>query len=403
MSLLDNSLKNYSTANYQPALSPPTPRTLIADDQTDVIAALRLLLKSEGYQTEGVTSPGAAIDAIKHRNFDLALIDLNYARDTTSGREGLDLLASIRSIDKTLPIVVMTAWGNIELAVEAIRRGGADFIQKPWENAHLLEVVRKQLESGRELRRKVQLERVREDARVRELADAREIQRHLLPRAIPQICGCDISAIWHPVREVSGDYFDVLKFDEQTTGICIADVMGKGMPAALLMSNLQAVLRVYASANTSPAELCDRINRLVCTNVDAGKFITCFYGLVDMESRRLTYTNAGHYPPLLVHRDGSLTRLTEGGIVFGLSEDCKFEIGEVELKSGDRLVLFTDGLTEARNSFDEEFGEERLLDILRTCPGLDGNKLQQMILQKVNDFCLGDLSDDTTMVVLTVE
>jgi phosphoserine phosphatase RsbU/P len=402
MTAIDYSL-NYSPNNYPPAFSGPNPRTLIADDQPDVIAALRLLLKSEGYQTEGVTSPSAAIDAIRNRDFDLALIDLKYARDTTSGKEGLDLLASIRAIDKTLPIVVMTAWGNIELAVEAIRRGGADFIQKPWENAHLLSVLRKQLESGRELRRKVQLERIRADARARELADAREIQRRLLPRTIPQISGCEISAIWHPVHDVSGDYFDVLKFDEQTTGICIADVMGKGMPAALLMSNLQAVLRVYASANTSPAELCDRINRLVCANVDAGKFITFFYGLVDMNSRRLTYTNAGHHAPMLIHRDGSLTRLTAGGLVFGLDNDCNFEIGEAELKTGDRLVLFTDGVTEARNSFDEEFGEERLFHILRSCQGLDGDKLQQAILQKVNDFCLSELSDDTTMVVLTVE
>jgi sigma-B regulation protein RsbU (phosphoserine phosphatase) len=402
MTSMDYSL-NYSPFNYPPTLSTSTPRTLIADDQPDVIAALRLLLKSEGYQTEGVTSPSAAIDAIRNRDFDLALIDLNYARDTTSGREGLDLLASIRAIDKTLPIVVMTAWGNIELAVEAIRRGGADFIQKPWENAHLLRVLRKQLESGRELRRKAQLERVREDARARELADAREIQRRLLPRAIHQIRGCEISAIWHPVLDVSGDYFDVLKFDDQTSGICIADVMGKGMPAALLMSNLQAVLRVYATANTSPADLCDRINRLVCANVDAGKFITCFYGLVDMKRRRLIYTNAGHYPPMLVHRDGGLTRLTEGGLVFGLREDSGFEIGEVELRSGDRLLLFTDGVTEARNSSDEEFGEERLLQILRSSQGLDGDKLQQMILQKVNDFCLGELSDDTTIMVLTVE
>ncbi len=394
---------NYSPSNYPPVLSAAKPRTLIADDQPDVIAALRLLLKNEGFQTEGVTSPSAAIDAIRHHDFDLALIDLNYARDTTSGREGLDLLASIRAIDKTLPIVVMTAWGNIELAVEAIRRGGADFIQKPWENAHLLSVLRKQIESGRELRRKAQLERVREDERARELADAREIQRHLLPRAIPQIDGCEIAAIWHPVRDVSGDYFDVLKFDDQTTGICIADVMGKGMPAALLMSNLQAVLRVYASANTSPAELCDRINRLVCANVDAGKFITFFYGLVDMNERRLTYTNAGHYAPMLVHHDGSLTRLTEGGTVFGLRDDCRFEIGEVELRTGDRLVLFTDGVTEVRNSFDEEFGEDRLVHILRSSQGLDGDKLQQTILQQVNDFCLGELNDDTTMVVLTVE
>src|SRR5205085_2905847 len=107
-----------------------TPRTLIADDQPDVLAALRLLLKGEGYQTEAVTSPAAVLEAVESRDFDLVLMDLNYARDTTSGQEGLDLVSRIQALDNTLPVVVMTAWGSIELAVEAMRRGVRDFVQK---------------------------------------------------------------------------------------------------------------------------------------------------------------------------------------------------------------------------------------------------------------------------------
>lgn len=134
------------------------PRILIADDQTDVLAALRLLLKSEGLEIETAASPSAVLEAIPKAQFDVVLIDLNYARDTTSGSEGLDLLNQIQAFDPTLPVVVMTAWGSVNLAVEAMRRGARDFIQKPWENARLLSVLRTQVELGSALRREQDLE-----------------------------------------------------------------------------------------------------------------------------------------------------------------------------------------------------------------------------------------------------
>jgi DNA-binding NtrC family response regulator len=133
-------------------------RILIADDQPDVLEALRLLLKSEGFRIEAVSSPGAVMAAMEAFDFDLALIDLNYARDTTSGREGLDLLARMQAIDAALPVVVMTAWGSVEPAVEAIRRGAKDFIQKPWDNARLLTIIRTQVELSEALRREHRLE-----------------------------------------------------------------------------------------------------------------------------------------------------------------------------------------------------------------------------------------------------
>src|SRR6202158_3010534 len=129
-----------------------TPRVLIADDQPDVREALRLLLKGGGYVTERAASPAAVLEAIEKREFDAALIDLNYTRDTTSGQEGLDLLTRIQSNDSTLPVVVMTAWGSVQLAVEAMRRGARDFIQKPWENARLLTVLRTQIDLRQALR-----------------------------------------------------------------------------------------------------------------------------------------------------------------------------------------------------------------------------------------------------------
>ncbi len=134
------------------------PRILIADDQPDVLIALRLLLKGEGYETESANSPAGILAALENRDFDAVLMDLNYARDTTSGREGLDLLCRIQALDSTIPVIVMTAWGSVEIAVEAMRRGARDFIQKPWENPRLLTILRTQVELGKALRRGQRLE-----------------------------------------------------------------------------------------------------------------------------------------------------------------------------------------------------------------------------------------------------
>jgi DNA-binding NtrC family response regulator len=134
------------------------PKVLIADDQQDVVEALRLLLKSEGFQIDTATSPEQVISAIETREFDVALIDLNYMRDTTSGQEGLDLLTRVSAVDSTLPVVVMTAWGSVDLAVEAMRRGARDFVQKPWENERLLSILRTQAELSRALRKGQRLE-----------------------------------------------------------------------------------------------------------------------------------------------------------------------------------------------------------------------------------------------------
>src|SRR5476651_323540 len=135
-----------------------TPCILIADDQADVLEALRFLIKGEGYLAEPVNSPAAAINAVESRDFDAVLMDLNYTRDTTSGQEGLELLKRIQNLDTTLPVIVMTAWGSVELAVEAMRRGARDFIQKPWDNIRLLSIIRTQIDLRQALRQASRLE-----------------------------------------------------------------------------------------------------------------------------------------------------------------------------------------------------------------------------------------------------
>jgi DNA-binding NtrC family response regulator len=166
----------FGAIESQPPMSRPTPRVLAADDQPDVLEALRLLLKPEGFEIETADSPAAVLAAVESRELDVALVDLNYTRDTTSGREGMDLLSKLQAIDPTLPVVVMTAWGSVDVAVEAMRRGARDFVQKPWENARLVATLRTQAELSRALRRGQRLEAenraLRDEVRPRLIAEA---------------------------------------------------------------------------------------------------------------------------------------------------------------------------------------------------------------------------------------
>lgn len=387
-----------SIANTLPA---PIPRTLIADDQPDVATALRLLLKEAGFQTEAVNSPAAVLEAIKRENFDLVLMDLNYARDTTSGQEGLDLITSIRHFDSMLPVVVITGWGTVELAVEAMHRGVRDFVQKPWDNSTLLHTLRTQIEWGRRRRQRNRLEK--ENRKVtkrleRELGDAEEIQRALLPKQLPPVDGFELAVAWEPANSVSGDYFDALTLDEHHTGICVADVAGKGMSAALLMSNLQAALKSLANATIPTSELMTRINSLICENIVAHRFISCFYGSLDTRTRKLTYCNAGHYAPMLV-RDGRCIRLHERGPVFGVFANESYQQSEIQLQSGDVFALFTDGVTEVRNAAGEEFGEARLEELLLD-QTLTASDLRTKVMSAVKEFGGGNFDDDVTLLVL---
>lgn len=388
------------------------PRILIADDQPDVLSALCLLLKGHGYATETVASPADLLDAIAHREFDLLLMDLNYARDTTSGREGLDLLAELIAMEGVPPIVVMTGWATVGIAVEAMQRGVTDFVEKPWTNAKLLEILQKQVALGRERRELTRLAVQESKAhqeiasllheQEHEIAEARSIQEGFLPKEVPQLPGYEIASAWQSARVVGGDYFDVLWFENETLGLCIADVAGKGMPAALLMSNLQAAVRGFASPAVSPDELCVRLNSLLRRNIASDRFITFFYAQLDGPARMLRYVNAGHNAPIVLHQDGSHHRLQEGGGVLGVFPTQTFAVGAMQLEAGDRVVLFTDGVTEASDPQNEEFGEERLVQLLEQNRACSAGEIQKKILEAAGAFCRGNWHDDATLLILTV-
>ena len=373
-----------------------SPRILIADDQPDLLDALRLLLKGQGIQIDAVTSPDAALAALQARPFDLVLMDLNYTGDTTSGREGIDLLARVQAVDRLLPVIVMTGWGSVDLAVEAMRRGVRDFVQKPWDNAQLIATLKHEIEEGRARRR-------RDAAEQRELAEALKIQQRLLPQQVPQIDGWELAVSWQPASGVGGDCFDTIRFGDTRLGMSIADVVGKGIPAALLMSNLQAAVRAFASEVVEPRELCHQVNRILCGNIAEGRFISFFYAMLDAAAGMLTYTNAGHYLPMLVRANGVHERLGIGGPVLGVIADADYDQAQVWLSAGDRLVLFTDGLTEARSKNDEEFGEQRLLDKVIEHRACSAPALQARLADAVAVFTGGRLQDDATLMVLAAD
>jgi phosphoserine phosphatase RsbU/P len=368
-------------------------RILLADDQADILDALQLLLKPGGYQTKAVSQPSAVAEALRAETFDLLLIDLNYTRDTTSGGEGLDLLAKIRSIDENVPVLVMTAWSTVDLAVEAMRRGASDFVQKPWQNRRLLEKIEEQVERHRSLVR-------RQRSQDAELREAHDIQQNLLPKTIPQVPRFAIAASSQPFRVVGGDYYDVVRIGDTQTAFAIGDVAGKGLPAALLMSNVQAALRPLMLDRTEPQELCRRLNQTLCDVTLVGKFVSFFYCVLDGDARRLTYCNAGHNPPLLIRAGGKVEALTSGDAVLGLFLEWRFSQRTVELNPADALVLFTDGVVEACGRSSEPFGEERLVKVAQQNRDLGAERLHGAILAAASEHCGGHFQDDVSLVVL---
>ena len=234
-----------------------------------------------------------------------------------------------------------------------------------------------------------------------ELKRAREIQQMLLPSTLPQLAGVQIAGAWQPAREVSGDYFDVIQLDKDRLGICMGDVAGKGITAALLMANLQASFRAFATAEASPRAVCTKLNKFLCANIASGKFVTFFYAVLDANARTLTYENAGHLPGLLLRSQGTTETLPGEGAVLGALPDWTYQDFTAQLQPGDQLLLLTDGITEAENAQLEEFGDARLLEAAR---GRHASALevQRAIMQQVTAFCGGNFRDDATLLVLRI-
>ncbi len=370
-----------------------SPRILIADDQPDVLEALQLLLKGEGYETQTAASPEDAVRAFEKRDFDAVLMDLNYARDTTSGQEGLDLVTHLRSIKDYVPIVAMTGWGSVSLAVESMRSGACDFILKPWRNDQVLRILRREI-----AQRRMHGERVISEQF--EMAEARSVEQALLSRAIPQIPGFSAAARWQTQRHVGGDYFEVRRLGRDRVAIAIADASGKGVPAALLMSSFQSALRLLMDEKLSASEICYRLNGLLREQTGSNKFVSCFVAILNLGANQISFSNAGHPGPMLLGADSRCVRLESSGPVLGAFDQPCYQEEHTPVEPGDTLLLFTDGVTEARNPAGDEFGEGRLAELLAAIGGQRAESIAQKITDCVAGFAQGALEDDATLVVL---
>jgi sigma-B regulation protein RsbU (phosphoserine phosphatase) len=252
-----------------------------------------------------------------------------------------------------------------------------------------------------ELQQTITLDRAARTSEAAELQQAREIQQNLLPKKVPQIPGFEISGAWEPAKVVGGDYYDVIRLSDTKLALCIADVSGKGISAALLMANVQAAVRAFATGLATPSEVCSRLNSVLCTNTATDKFVTLFYGVLDAKTGILRFTNAGHLQPVIVSEEGSVARLVNEGALLGIFPDWQYEVSTVQLASGDLMVLFTDGITEAETESGEEFGEERLIASVAKLRHGGPQEVQAQLLAQVRAFSNRGLADDATLIVVS--
>jgi sigma-B regulation protein RsbU (phosphoserine phosphatase) len=235
----------------------------------------------------------------------------------------------------------------------------------------------------------------------REMNLARQIQTNLLPKNPPVLPGYDISGISIPAKEVGGDYYDFILLPDDRLVFCLGDVSGKGIPAALLMANLQATLRGQTLGTSCARECLYHSNTLLYNSTDSEKFATLFYAILDIRAHRLCYANAGHNYPFLISQDGTIQRLKTIGIPLGFMARFEFSEHSVSLNRGDLLVAFSDGISEAMNSFAEEYGEQKLQEVIYAHRNESAHVMMQTIIDSVNQFASGnEQTDDMTLICI---
>ena len=308
-------------------------------------------------------------------------------------------LRNNRDKERLAPYLI--AWHEIETDEFAKRAIAAALdgvkTESAAQTALAQEVARLTTAIGREMAQRERLNR--------ELEIAREVQEHLFPQRLPAVPGLDYCGQCRPAREVGGDYYDFLALPDGRLGIAIGDVSGKGVGAALMMASLEASLRALASVVDDPAELMERVNSLVYQASSSNRYATLFYAEYDPASRRLSYVNAGHNPPVVLRNCGGacqVLRLETGGSVIGLLPQ-RYERGVFSHEAGDLVVLFTDGVSESMNARYEEWGEESLIELAKTCHGLPVLEGMRRILAAAQAFAAGaPQHDDMTLVLLRV-
>lgn len=303
--------------------------------------------------------------------------------------DGIEVLVSMRHQNKQLGYIMLGSRINRQEFTE----NDLEFLSTLVNQAVI------SLENARLFQETLEKQRIEEELNV-----ARTMQQRLLPKSLPPIAGYTIYGMNIPSRQVGGDYYDVIKIDEDRYALAIGDVSGKSVPAALLMANLQAALRVMIKQKIPLTEVVGNLNDLIFSNTDADKYITFFVGILDRRENRFHYVNAGHNPPLLCHPNGEIELLEEGGIILGMLSNFAYRSAEICFEPGDLFFGYTDGVNEAINLREEEFGEERLTEIVKTRRTDSPRTIADVMWQSILDFSQNQpQEDDVTMLILKRE
>ncbi len=329
-------------------------------------------------------------------DMDVVLTDINMPE-----MDGLTLLAKINENYPLLKSVIVSAYGDMANIRTALNRGAFDFVTKPIDFGDLEITLNKTIQEAH-ARKQAAKDHDRLVALQRELDVARRIQQSILPSVFPQHENFEILAEMMTAKEVGGDLYDFFMIDEHRLGFMIGDASGKGVPAALFMAVSRSLLRSTALRGLPPEECLQQVNALLHAHSDHETFITIFYAILNTRTGELAFCNAGHNPPYLLRRHGGLETVNAaGGLMLGLFAQAAYQAGELALNSGDCLVLFTDGVTEAKNLAQDDFTEARLEECLKKMNAFALPKILQTLLGEVQAFCAGaPPADDLTVLAL---
>lgn len=371
---------------------------LIVDDTADNLRLLSQILTEQGYQVRAVTSGARALASVKVSLPDLILLDIRMPE--MDGYEVCELLNS-DTRTKDIPIIFISALNEIEDKVKAFTVGGLDYITKPFQYEEVLARVETHL-ALRKLQKQLQFANEKME---QELALAGEVQASFLPGKIPQIPKWQISVALIPASETSGDFFDTITLPNGQVGLLIADVVDKGVGAALFMALSSTLLRTYAMEYpTRPDLVFNAVNKRILEDTNAKQFVTVFYGILDPDHGTLVYANAGHCPPYLINaqNDRSGRILERTGVPLGIFEDATWDQRVIQISPGDLLVLYTDGISEAQNAEDTFFGGDRLLESIRSKNWGSAEEVKEIILNDVFKFIDNKTLVDDIGLIITI-
>jgi len=362
-------------------------KVLVAEDEPGIALGLEDTLRLEGYQVEVVTTGTTASRRALEERFDLILLDVMLP-----GKSGFDVCRELRQSGLEAPIIFLTARVQEADRISGLDLGANDYVTKPFSPRELMARVRGLLrfvETNRQDRKRL------ED----EILAASQVQQRLFPSSKPPVAGVDYAGMCRPALEVSGDYYDFFKLPSGCLALLLADVCGKGMPAALVAAFLHAAVRAYApSAGRNCGALLADVNRLLFETTSSERFVTVFYAVYDPSDRTLTWANAGHCPPLLMHFSGT-THLHSLVQPAGIGPEVPVLQETIGVSPGDLLLIYSDGIPEACNLREEEFGEARLSRLIRERGHLPASELCGAILDDVKDYSRGrHQGDDLTVV-----